>query len=74
MGQLGRHFRFGSRVVTALPADSSVRPWDFVQRGLAAVGLSGRGLVIAAPAVWMDFLSKLVEEVNQARCADGSPV
>ena len=37
----------------SLPAESSARPWDFVQRGLAAVGISGRGLVIAAPAVWM---------------------
>ena len=39
--------------MTSLPAESSQRPWDFVQRGLAAVGLSGRGLVIAAPALWM---------------------
>ena len=39
--------------MTALPADHTARPWDFVQRWLAAVGLSGRGLVIAAPALWM---------------------
>lgn len=39
--------------MTSLPANGSSRPWDFVQRGLAAVGLSGRSLVIAAPALWM---------------------
>lgn len=39
--------------MTSLPADTSVRPWDFVRRGLAALGISGRGLVIAAPALWM---------------------
>ena len=39
--------------MTTVPADTSSRPWDFVQRGLAAVGISGRGLVIAAPALWM---------------------
>jgi putrescine transport system permease protein len=30
-----------------------VRRWDFVRRMLAAVGISGRGLVIAAPAAWL---------------------
>ena len=29
------------------------RPWNFLRRGLAAIGLSGRGLVIAAPALWL---------------------
>jgi putrescine transport system permease protein len=53
VGELGGDVRIGPRVMTVLPADSSARPWDFVQRGLAAVGLSGRSLVIAAPALWM---------------------
>jgi putrescine transport system permease protein len=39
--------------MTSVPAESSTRPWDFVQRGLAVVGLSGRGLVIVAPALWL---------------------
>lgn len=29
------------------------RPWTFVRRWLAAIGLSGRALVILAPAVWL---------------------
>ena len=29
------------------------RRWDFVRRMLAQVGISGRGLVIAAPAAWL---------------------
>jgi putrescine transport system permease protein len=53
MGELGRNVRFGPRVMTSLPAESSARPWGFVQRGLAAVGLSGRGLVIVAPVLWL---------------------
>ena len=52
MGELGGHLGLGPRVMTSLPAESAQRPWDFVQRGLAAVGLSGRGLVIVAPALW----------------------
>ena len=39
--------------MTSLPADTPPRPWDFVQRGLAAFGISGRGLVIFAPALWL---------------------
>ena len=40
--------------MTTLPADiAPSRPWDFVRRGLAAVGLSGRALVIASPALWL---------------------
>ncbi len=35
----------------ALAADN--RPWAFVRRMLAKVGLSGRGLVIAAPMLWL---------------------
>ena len=29
------------------------RPWNFLRRWLAAVGISGRALVIAAPALWL---------------------
>jgi putrescine transport system permease protein len=29
------------------------RPWTMLERSLAAVGLSGRALVIAAPALWL---------------------
>jgi putrescine transport system permease protein len=29
------------------------RPWTWVERGLAAVGLSGKALVIAAPMLWL---------------------
>src|SRR5690606_4652290 len=53
MGELGRVVGFGSRIMSARRVDTSTRPWAFVQRGLASVGLSGRGLVIAAPALWM---------------------
>jgi putrescine transport system permease protein len=53
VGELGRLVGFGAGVMTALPADRPARPWDFAKRGLAAVGLSGRGLVIAAPALWL---------------------
>ena len=38
-------------MMEALAAES--RPWDFVRRMLAKIGLSGRGLVIAAPMVWL---------------------
>ena len=29
------------------------RPWTFIRNMLAKVGLSGRGLVIAAPMLWL---------------------
>jgi putrescine transport system permease protein len=32
------------------------RPWTLVERGLAAIGLSGKALVIAAPALWLAIL------------------
>ncbi|MBI4923314.1 MAG: ABC transporter permease subunit [Devosia nanyangense] len=38
---------------TALPAAAPRRPWTLLRRWLAAVGLSGRALVIAAPALWL---------------------
>ncbi len=38
-----------------VPFSTSVdnRPWAFIRRMLAKVGLSGRGLVIAAPMLWL---------------------
>ncbi len=53
LGELGRLIGFGSGVMTTSPAQTQQRPWEFVQRGLAAIGISGRGLVIAAPALWL---------------------
>jgi putrescine transport system permease protein len=39
---------------TTLPAaELPRRPWNFLRRWLAAAGLSGRALVIAAPAIWL---------------------
>jgi putrescine transport system permease protein len=39
--------------MSSLANEARSRPWDFVRRGLAAFGLSGRSLVVAAPAVWL---------------------
>ena len=41
--------------VTALAATDMQprRPWNFLRRRLFALGLSGRALVIAAPALWL---------------------
>jgi putrescine transport system permease protein len=38
---------------TQLPPPRRLRPWNRVERRLRAVGLSGRALVIAAPAIWL---------------------
>ncbi|HTM78455.1 MAG TPA: ABC transporter permease subunit [Devosia sp.] len=38
---------------TEHPAPRRRRPWTVVERAFAAVGLSGRALVIAAPAAWL---------------------
>ena len=38
------------------PAPRRRRPWTAVERAFAAVGLSGRALVIAAPAAWLTLL------------------
>ena len=38
---------------TGLPPPRRLRPWHQFERGLRAVGLSGRALVIAAPAIWL---------------------
>ncbi|WP_108460720.1 ABC transporter permease subunit [Devosia naphthalenivorans] len=38
---------------TEAPPPRPRRPWTVVERGLAAVGLSGKALVIAAPAIWL---------------------
>ncbi|MDB5588438.1 MAG: transporter permease subunit [Devosia sp.] len=35
------------------PAPPRRRPWTGIERAFAAVGLSGRALVIAAPAIWL---------------------
>jgi putrescine transport system permease protein len=53
VGELGWLVGLGPCVMTALPAETPAKPWTFVKRGLAAIGLSGRGLVIAAPALWL---------------------
>jgi putrescine transport system permease protein len=53
VGELGWFLRFGAGVMTAPAADTPKRPWDFVRPALAAVGLSGRGLVLAAPVLWL---------------------
>ncbi|MDB5473276.1 MAG: putrescine transporter permease PotH [Devosia sp.] len=38
---------------TEAPAPRRRRPWTVVERGLTAIGLSGKALVIAAPAIWL---------------------
>jgi putrescine transport system permease protein len=38
---------------TESPAPRRQRPWTVVERALAAIGLSGKALVIAAPAIWL---------------------
>jgi putrescine transport system permease protein len=57
VGELGRILRLGAGVmtVTALAATDMQprRPWNFLRRRLFALGLSGRALVIAAPALWL---------------------
>ncbi len=40
--------------MTAPALDTPRRPWSLVRRALCcAIGLSGRGLVLAAPVLWM---------------------
>ncbi|MFK4811003.1 ABC transporter permease subunit [Devosia neptuniae] len=38
---------------TDSPPPPRRRPWTLFERGLKAIGLSGRALVIAAPAIWL---------------------
>ena len=38
---------------TVLPSAAPRRPWTFLRRWLGAIGLSGRALVIGAPALWL---------------------
>ena len=38
---------------TVLPSAAPRRPWNFLKRWLGAIGLSGRALVIGAPALWL---------------------
>lgn len=40
-------------MTTQAPPEQRPRPWDFIARRLARLGLSGRGLVIAAPTLWL---------------------
>jgi putrescine transport system permease protein len=40
-------------MTTQLPAEERRRPWTLLQHWLRAVGLSGRALVIFAPALWL---------------------
>lgn len=55
MGELGRQFRLGAGVVMAEAAIGLERrrPWTFLSRWLGAIGLSGKALVILAPALWL---------------------
>ncbi len=55
MGELGRLVRFGPHQLSSFDVHlpRRPRPWTWFGTVLAAVGLSGRALVIAAPAVWM---------------------
>jgi putrescine transport system permease protein len=52
VGQLGRLLRFGADQLTDLSSPPPGR-FAWVRRILAAVGISGRGAVIAAPAAWL---------------------
>ena len=55
--QLGRHLRLGADRMSRRRQPCRRRaawPWTMVERAsLAAVGISGRALVIAAPAIWL---------------------
>ena len=55
MGELGRVIWFGADQLSSFDGHLPRRPqpWTWVRGVLAAVGLSGRALVIAAPAAWM---------------------
>ncbi len=55
MGQLGRLVWFGADQLSSYDGAMPRRPqpWTWVRGMLAAVGISGRALVIAAPAAWM---------------------
>src|SRR5690606_14562832 len=55
LGELGRWRRFGSGVMSreAAPLPERHLPWTFVGRRLAAMGVSGRALVVLVPAAWL---------------------
>jgi putrescine transport system permease protein len=57
VGELGRFLRLGAGLVSAPAVATSEalprRPWTFLRRWLGALGLSGRALVIVAPALWL---------------------
>ena len=43
----------GDHAMTEFAPPPREKPWTLVSRGLAAVGLSGKALVIAAPMLWL---------------------
>ncbi|MEQ1899305.1 MAG: ABC transporter permease subunit [Devosia sp.] len=55
MGELGGIVRFGADQLTSFDGSVQrrVRPWSWVGGAFAAAGISGRALVIAAPAAWL---------------------
>ena len=53
MGELGRALRIGADQLTRAALPPSQGPFAWLRRILAAIGISGRGLVIAAPAAWL---------------------
>jgi putrescine transport system permease protein len=55
VGELGGVIRFGVDQLSTADGQLSRRPqpWTWLSGTLAAVGISGRALVIAAPAAWM---------------------
>jgi putrescine transport system permease protein len=55
VGKLGRLVRLGAGQLTTFDANlpHRPRPWTWFGTVLGAVGLSGRALVIAAPAIWL---------------------
>jgi putrescine transport system permease protein len=59
------------------PRPPRTRPWTWVERGLAAIGLSGKALVIAAPMLWLTifFLVPLgvVLKLSVSQAALASP-
>jgi len=53
VGQLGGPFRLGADQLTLNPPPPLQGRLAWIRRGLAAIGISGRALVIAAPAAWL---------------------
>ena len=55
VGELGRLLRLGADQLSTAdtPLPQRPRPWTWLTSSLAAIGISGRALVIAAPAAWL---------------------